>query len=96
MFVNAVQIRLELDTRTKEDNNFHPKNEYGEEAEFITQTFRISRETTFGELRMAACHYWGIGKGYQFENEHHQILKLQMDDNTHVERFFEKNREQFT
>ena len=50
MFVNAVQIRLELDTRTKEDNNFHPLNEYGEEAEFITQTFRIARETKFGEL----------------------------------------------
>ena len=88
MFVNAVQIRLELDTRTKEDNNFHPLNEYGEEAEFITQTFRIARETKFGELRGAACKYWGIGPGYQFENEHHQILKLQMDDNPLVEGFF--------
>ena len=69
MFVNAVQIKLELDKKTKEDYNLKPLNEYGEEAQYITQTFRVSRCTTFGQLREAAYKYWGIGKGYQFENE---------------------------
>ena len=69
MFVNAVQIKLYLDPITKDKYDLKPVNEFGEEAKFITQSFRISRDTNFGSLLTAASKYWGIGKGYDFDIE---------------------------
>ena len=97
MFVNAVQIKLFLDPETKEKYDLRPVNEFGEEAKFITQSFRISRETNFGQLMNAASKYWGIGKGYIFEIEESAGTKKQkIEPDLEVEKFFEKNREIFT
>ncbi len=71
-------------------------NEFGEEARFITQSFRISRDTNFQHLLEAASKYWGVGRGFKFEiEEGNQATKVKPDPEVPVEKFFEKNREAF-
>lgn len=62
-------------------------------AEFVEQRFRITKKTTFDELKIAACDFWALdnSKFNLYDENLHDLMSLNQDPNHpahRVEQYF--------
>lgn len=65
--------------------------------EYVEQRFRITRQTTFEDLRIGGCEFWGLDKlKYSLYDENfHDLMSLNQDPSHiahNVEKYFEITR----
>ena len=59
------------------------KNQGGrkKKSEFVEQRFRITKQTTFSDLKDASCDFWGLDapKFSLYDDNYHDLMSLNMD-----------------
>ena len=72
-FVNSINVKLKAKEIGMRGGRSGSKKE-----EYVEQRFRITRQTTFEDLRIGGCEFWGLdtGKYSLYDENFHDLMSL--------------------